>query len=154
MNVDYSTLPARWSRIIIDGDPGAAKTSLAKDMASQLGANRISLDDYLQGNGNDYLLQLDYARVRKDILDGGSKVLIEGICLLKIMAKIRIGYDFHIFVKRLNGFVGWELESYLNPKSTLPRSKADKDAVQYYRECKPFAGCNLVLCHDVCDRRG
>jgi hypothetical protein len=150
--MDYSNLPLDWSRIVIDGDPGAGKTSLAKEIARELGAKRVSLDDYLPGNGNAYLLQLDYERVRRDILDGGSKVVVEGICILKVMAKIGIGYDFHIFMKRFNGFVGWELESYLNPKSSLPHSKTDKDAVLYYRECKPFDVCNLVLQRDVCDR--
>jgi hypothetical protein len=146
-------LPANWLRIVIDGDPGAGKTTLAKEMASDLSARRISIDDYWAGNGDAYLLQLNFDALRNDILNGDSKTIIEGICVLQVMTKIEVGHDFHVFIKRLNGFVGWELESYLNPKSTLPRSKSDRDAVQYYREHKPFEVCNLELSHDVCDHR-
>jgi uridine kinase len=53
MKFDYSKLPRTWSCIVIDGDPGAGKTTLAKEMAGVLQAELISFDDYLPEDSED-----------------------------------------------------------------------------------------------------
>jgi Cdc6-like AAA superfamily ATPase len=65
MKMDYTQLPATWSRIIIDGDPGAGKTTLAKEIARECGAKVISFDEYLRGSRENYLQQLNYEKLQK-----------------------------------------------------------------------------------------
>jgi len=96
------------------------------------------------------LEQLICEVLRSDVLASASKVIMEGVLALKILEKIGVRHDYHIFIKRLNGFIGWELGQYLEEGVKPPKSKLVREVVQYYRECKPFEVCNLELCRDVC----
>lgn len=149
MKMDYSRLPVVWPRIVIDGDPGAGKTTLAKEMANVFTAKHVSFDEYLAGNRENYLTQLDYRKLQTDILSCKGKLIIEGVCALRVLAMIEVKYDFHIFLKRMNGFVGWDFEQYLNPNVKLPRSKLDAEVVRYYREYKPFEACDFEMSRNI-----
>jgi hypothetical protein len=74
---------------------------------------------------------------------------MEGVCALMVLAKIEVRYDFHIFMKRFNGFIGWDFGHYLNPKIKLPRSKLDAEVVGYYPKHKPFYICDCEMSRDV-----
>ena len=63
------------------------------------------------------------------ILASGPRVIIEGVCILKVLAKIGIAHDYHIFMKLLNGFVGWEYGLYLNARGKLPRTSLRREIV-------------------------
>jgi ABC-type cobalamin/Fe3+-siderophores transport system ATPase subunit len=143
--VDYAALPTGWERIIVDGDNGSGKTTLAKEMAAALNAKVVSLDDHLLENGDIYWNQIKYEELASEIVSAGPRVIIEGVCVLKVLEKIKVNHDYHIFVKRYNGFLGWEYEQYLDERAKLPRSKLSRDIVVYYRGYKPFNVCNLVL---------
>ncbi len=67
--VRNAAFEAGCSRILIDGDPGAGKTTLAHNIASDLGFKVISFDDdkYLAGNGTRYIEQLDLEALRNDV---------------------------------------------------------------------------------------
>jgi hypothetical protein len=147
---DYSKL-LTCRRVIIDGDPGAGKTTLANQMANDLGFKVISFDDskYLPGDGRLYLEQLNYDVLKNDILSCGSKIIIEGLFALKVLGKICVSYDYHIFMKLFNGICGWEYEYYLGEKSKIPKSKLTKEVVQYYKDYRPFDVCNLVLSREL-----
>jgi hypothetical protein len=151
MKMDYTKLPATWSRMIIDGDPGAGKTTLAKEIARECNAKLVSFDEYLSGNRENYLQQLDYQKLRNDIMAGEGKVVMEGVCALMVLTKIEVRYDVHIFIKRMNGFIGWDFEHYLNPKVKLPKSKLDAEVVGYYRKLKPFHICDFEMSRDILD---
>jgi len=105
----------------------------------------ISLDDYLRGNQKPYAEQLDYEALRTDIVARSTKVVIEGVCALKVLAVINVRPDYHIFIKRLNGIAGWEYADHLQGKSKPPKSKLTREVLQYYREFKPFEVCNVML---------
>jgi len=128
-------------RIIIDGDDGSGKTPLAHKIADAVGAKVISLDEYLSGDGRPYWEQIDYESLKNDILSGGKKVVIEGICALKVLGKISVGHDHHIFTKRAM-FGKPAYDEYLDERIPLPKSKTARDVVLYYREFKPFDRCN------------
>jgi hypothetical protein len=148
-SIDYSKLPTQWSHIIIDGDQGSGKTTLAKEIAQVSGASIISLDDYLLENGAVYWEQIKYDSLHSAILASGPKVIIEGVCALKILEHIKVSRDYHIFIKLINGFAGWEYSYYLNEKAKPPKSKLMQDIVEYYKEFKPFEVCDLFLSRDL-----
>lgn len=149
MKADYSKLPAAWSCILIDGDNGAGKTTLGKQMAKDLGAKLISFDDYLPGDCTAYLQQLNFEALRRDIVSGKSKVIVEGVCGLKVLARISVRPDYHIFIKRLSGIIGWENGAYLGKYAKPPRSEFTREIVGYYKEFAPFDKCNEELLFDI-----
>ena len=147
MKIDYSRLPSACSCIIIDGDPGSGKTTLAGKIANDLGFKVTSFDDakYLPGDGGPYLEQLNYEALRIDILASAPKIIIEGVCALKVLAKINVRHDYHIFIERDDGSIGWPFGQYLDPNAKPPHDKFWQEIVQYYREYKPFDACDLLL---------
>jgi hypothetical protein len=148
-SIDYSKFPSQWTRIVIDGDQGAGKTTLANEIAEELNASVISLDEFLLGNHDDYWKQINYDSLRSKIMSSGAKIIIEGVCILKILAQIQVRHDYHIFVELRNGFVGWEYGHYLSEKSKPPRSKLMQDIIAYYREFRPFESCDLFLSREL-----
>jgi hypothetical protein len=138
--IDTSKLAA-CQCIVIDGDDGSGKTPLARKIAGALGAKLISLDQYLSEDGRPYCDQIKHDSLKNDIMLGGQKVVIEGVCALKVLAKIGVGYDHHIFTKRVM-FGKPAYDEYLDERIPLPKSKTARDIVLYYRELKPFDRCD------------
>lgn len=148
MKFDYSKLPQTWSCIVIDGDPGAGKTTLAKEMAETLRAKTISFDDYLPDDLDDkrpYAEKLNYESLRRDILQAGSRIIVEGVLALKVLKKIGVQYDSHIFIKCVRDSLGWEMGLYLDERTKPFGSKLRQEIIQYYREYKPFDVCDYEL---------
>jgi len=133
-------------RIVIDGDPGAGKTTLSEIMARQISAKVISLDKYIPGNGSAHIEQIDCARLSLDILSAADDrvAIIEGVCILQIMSKIEVGQDYHIFLKFMNGCLDWELGEWLKRLSPLPKSKLRREVVQYYKAYRPYETCDTI----------
>lgn len=96
---------------------------MAKQIAEVLEADVISLDDYLLGNGKPYWDQIDYESLLSKIKASGPRLVIEGVCALKILAKIKVRHDYLVFAKLVNGSFGWEYSFYLGERSKLPKSK-------------------------------
>lgn len=147
--IDYGSLPPRWARIILDGDNGSGKTTLAKEMAGVLGANVVSLDDHLLENGAIYWNQIDYEVLRSKILAAGPRAIVEGVCILKVLGKIDIAHDYHIFIRLYSGILGWEYEQYLDERAKLPHSLLRKEIAEYYRQFRPFDVCDVILDRSV-----
>lgn len=135
--------------IVIDGDPGSGKTSLAQVIAKRIDASVISMDDFLLGNGGIYWEQIDYEALRRRIASCGRKVILEGVCALKIIARIGLPYDYHIFLKTIDEYEGWECEIYLDGGEEPPQNGLIGELIQYYRELKPYDVCNLVLSRTI-----
>ena len=113
-------------------------------MATRLKAKAFSFDDYLCQDGRPYLDQVKYQELAQDVAANGnnSVIIIEGVCLLKVLAKIGFHHDFLIFSK---AFIHGrrEFDDYTNPRVPLPKSKLRREIIEYYRECKPWTVCNL-----------
>src|SRR6267142_1066831 len=105
------------SCIIVDGDNGAGKTNCVAPMiANILGATIVSVDKYLLENGAPYLDQIKYDDLLASIIGSSPKVVVEGLCMLKVIARIKIVHDYHVFVKRLqNGH--WDNSQWLERRA-------------------------------------
>ena len=148
MKFDYSKLPPSWWCIVIDGDPGAGKTTLATEMASELDARRVSFDDYLPdvlGDQRPYFEKLNYKALRGEILASDARIIVEGVLALRVLKQIGVQHDFHIFIKCVKDSLGWEMGLYLDEKAKPFRSKFRQEIIQYYREYKPFDVCDCEL---------
>lgn len=148
MKLDYSKLPQGWSCIVIDGDPGAGKTTLAKEMARELDAKRVSFDDYLPavlGDERPFSEKLNCEALRSEIMASGPRIIVEGVLALKVLKRIGVQYDFHIFIKCVKDSLGWEMGLYLDERTKPFRSKFRQEIIQYYREYKPFDVCDYEL---------
>jgi hypothetical protein len=88
--------------------------------------------------------------LRRDILQAGPRVIVEGVLALKILDKIGLRQDYHIFIKRFDGFFGWRFGEYLEKGVKPPKAKFWQEIVQYYKECKPFDICTEELSRDIC----
>ena len=126
--------------IVIDGDDGSGKTPLAHKIADALGAKVISLDNYLHEDGRPYCDQIKYDSLKNDVLSSSQKVVIEGVCALKILAKINVDHDYHIFTKCVV-CGNRDYDDYLDERRPWNRKLA-RDIILYYREFKPFDSCN------------
>lgn len=87
-------------RIGIDGVDGVGKTPLATELKEKLDYPLISLDDYLDRNKGGFIEYLSYSRLAQD-LSNHSHVVIEGDCLLQVLARVAAEIDLLVYVKRL-----------------------------------------------------
>jgi hypothetical protein len=141
----WAVLSREWSKILVDGDAWSGKTTLAAEIADRCGATVVSVDDHLLGNCDIYWNQIDYEGLESKILAAGPRVVIEGVCLLKVIGKIHVAYDHHVFIKLYIGRSGWECAEYLNEGAALPRSRRPREIIEYYREYRPFDKCDFLL---------
>jgi len=122
-------------------------------MAEALQAKIISFDDYLPEDLDDkrpYAEKLNYEKLRRDTLLAGPKIIVEGVLALKILDKIGVRHDYHIFIKRFDGFLGWRFGEYLENDVKPPKDKFWQEIVRYYEERKPFNICDQELSRDIC----
>ena len=130
--------------VIVDGDNGVGKSDyIAPKISTVLGGKVVSVDNYLLRNRAPYLNQIKYDDLRSDVL-AAKPVVVEGLCVVKVMSRIGVPFDYHIFVKRMN-FGGWENGGWLDRGAKKPSSPTTRDLVAYYKECRPFEKCNRLL---------
>ena len=108
--------------IVIDGEAGAGKTTVAKNIALSLSAYHVEIDKYLDHNMGGYVRFIDHVNLRSgvmDALDKGEPLIIEGICVLEIMKEINLQYDILVYVKRIGAdgtwFFGYNFENDKSP---------------------------------------
>ncbi len=75
----------------------------------------------------------------------GPRIIVEGVLALKVLKRIGVQYDFHIFIKCVKDSLGWEMGLYLDERTKPFRSKFRQEIIQYYREYKPFDVCDYEL---------
>jgi hypothetical protein len=117
--------------IAVDGDLGAGKTQVASRLAAALSLPCIHLDDYLARGREAFLGNLDYENVERKIDQYESALVIEGVCLLAVLARLHRIPDYLIFVEpeprfadaRKSPILVDEVQDYFREHS--PRSKAN-----------------------------
>ena len=158
----------------IDGYLGSGKTTLSNKLSKEFDFKLINLDEYenikipnnLSENG--YVNSRDYNKISSDIstaLLEGRNILIEGICLMEILNRIKIQSHLTIYVKRIDVNGKWKDEDECNligdPNLFIKKRKApwtttnsviDSNArsiyaecIAYHQNCKPIAKCDIIL---------
>jgi hypothetical protein len=115
-------------------------------------AKVVSIDDNLNagkpGDELAYWDRVDYPRLTSEVTREGERIVLDGRCALKVLARMDLQFDYHIFTKLIkddNTHNQWEPEEYLNERMRLPKSRDLRDTVVYYREYKPFERCDLII---------
>ena len=112
MHLEYSRSPLKmvpdslrspWL-ISIDGDQGAGKTTLAKEIADLYAGTVVNVDDYLLENDGTrylpYLDQINWAVLTQDLQQNKHKnLVINGVLLEYVMKRVRIDPTFRIFMR-------------------------------------------------------
>jgi cytidylate kinase len=99
--------------VAIDGVDGSGKSTLANTLSQMTGWAVLRLDDYLQRDQSTYVQHIDLKRLRTDLCAVPGIVLVEGVCVLRVLERIDEPLQSHIYVKRLGRFGNWldEVES-------------------------------------------
>ena len=142
--------------MLVDGDSGVAKTHvLAPVIAKVIGAMKIiSLDDHflkvggvrMTGSKLLYWEDLNYSDLAAEISACSGKVVIEGLCMLKVMEKLHLPHDYHIFVRLKQSAIHWIPGTWeISPRAKEPVDSNWKSLFRYYRERKPYTVCSRRL---------
>jgi len=106
------------NRVIIglDGLDGVGKTTLGRELKTRLGADLISVDDYLDKNRGVYLGALRLEDLKSAIERSASRVvLVEGTCLREVAAQCGFAVDQYVYVRRLTRDGRWGDEEQCCP---------------------------------------
>jgi hypothetical protein len=115
----------------VDGDLGAGKTTIATQIAERVRCDCIHLDSFLLQGRESFLPSLDYQRLATAVSSRTGTVVLEGVCLLAALQRLRVIPDYLVFVESEDRFrntprshlLGREVGTYFAKYS--PRSKAN-----------------------------
>ena len=134
----------------IDGLPESGKTKLSDSLGYQFHSNVIHLDAFLNQNTGVFFDSLKFDEISKVLSSTKCDVIIlEGICLLKVIRHLKIGLDKNIYVKRYSHHGYWEDETRVESdepiaiQPDLPGA-ADREALIYHREFDPIENADLI----------
>ena len=131
----------------IDGAVGSGKTILSYCMGCALRFSVVNIDQFLSRGRGDYLSQIRYKDLEEYIkrkVEEGKSIIVEGVCLLKILGKIQIKHDFLVYVKRMScNNETWCEEKELSgqgqinkhPKKDLER--LSNEIIRYHNQFNP-----------------
>lgn len=90
----------RCCRVIgIDGDNGTGKSTLAREINAALGGTIVSVDDFLLGNGQPYLSQVDFARLSTTLDGAAAPIIIEGVLLQDVLHRLGVSADYIVYAQ-------------------------------------------------------
>ena len=85
------------SLIVIDGLPGAGKSSLAASLSALLSIRAVHLDDYLARECNGFTDYLRYEDLQRALLR--RPVIVEGVCMLDVLDRLDLRPDQFIYLQ-------------------------------------------------------
>ena len=141
--------------IAIDGDNGAGKTELAKELCRILNGTHIEFDQLLSRDKRHYVEHIDKSRLFDHIESSlNFPIILDGVKMLDVLDSINRKADHLIFGKAF--FLGKRtLERYLSPTVALPRSRLTREIAIYYRDRSPWlkADQSYELHHNITSAR-
>ncbi len=115
----------------VDGEPGAGKTTLARELAQHHGIHCIHLDDFLSSGRGAYVDALRLGKISGALSKLDRPIIIEGICLLNVLQRLGVSPHLHVFMRRDHGLAPYKINSrivaefraYLNSTNADNRAK-------------------------------
>ena len=104
---------AKGSVITCDGFDGSGKSQLARALADQLGAIHIELDNFLNRERGRYVEEIRYPELTKALDEADRAVVLEGICVQKILGYLGVVPAVRVYVRKLKHGYWYEGERYL-----------------------------------------
>lgn len=138
----------------VDGFMGSGKSKLALDLAEALGGIRISLDTYIDrdAEGQDYPSKIMRHYLASDLLKllGAFQfVVVEGICLLEVLAQMSWVPDSLVYVKRISTtglwHDGFDLEDFeTNKLIDETQEGLRRSELEYHSKWRPYERAAIV----------
>lgn len=91
----------------IDGVDGSGKTYLANGIAGTLKLPVVSVDDFVEKERGNYVEYVRYAELEAAFGDAREGVIVEGICLLDVLDRLRVSAACLVYVKRCDSDGLW-----------------------------------------------
>jgi hypothetical protein len=135
-------------------------------VAKPLGLPVVSTDDFLVGDGR-YIDGLRLDDLREAIERHPLQVVVEGCCVLEVLARVGMRPDLHIYVRRINSAGLWEdkevatgddadhqMEVLREINEAVRRLSGDPNAqghrldaelIAYHAQYRPFQTADLVV---------
>ncbi|MBI1928061.1 hypothetical protein HYR99_27935 [Candidatus Poribacteria bacterium] len=156
------------SIIGVDGTTGCGKTTIARQIAQTLNLEHVELDSVLEKHQGGYADYINYHELRR-LIDRAAQfprsIVVEGICLLKILDRIQVTPDILIYIKHVNAYGDWYDDRYYEPRenpqeaihefdSELSRlasrgkefpADCEKEIIQYHQTYKPTVKADCVF---------
>ena len=165
--------------ISVDGNKGSGKSTLARLLCENTGYMRLNLDNkkYRIRTKLTYVDNIKYNTVKKIISENLKKnivVIIDCVCVQKILENLKIKLELKIYIKRLSSHDHWydsyyfdyareveeiikENEDYLKlvtqAKAEIEKKQQSKpkhkesltnEIMRYHHEYKPNKTCDIV----------
>jgi len=158
----------------IDGFLGAGKTRLADNLLKILDTNCVNVIDiddeeknYYPRNKGSITKNIDFIKLKNDIINIQTSVIFSSTCLMQILEKIGISLDVYVYIKRMAKyyknapdiwldeddctFMGdvneWEeheiskalkLNNQINPFDVKKQLLLTKEVIQYHQKYQPY----------------
>jgi len=103
----------------IDGIDGCGKTTLAKELNEALVIPFFSTDDYLNKQKGSYIEHIRFKELLKAIEKVNGSIIIEGVCLLRIAAQIKLNISDLVYIKIMSPWNYWVDEEVCDPEKPV-----------------------------------
>jgi cytidylate kinase len=143
--------------IAIDGFPGSGKTTVANRMAKAMPAVHVEVDQFLERNRGGFLTFIDYSSLAEVVRRNSREevILVEGVCVKAVLARIAIAEDLHVYVKRTGQHRIWyegrtfvefhSVEDALRYEESLgPVPGLTRDVLGYHYDYQPHKTADIV----------
>jgi len=125
--------------IALDGADGSGKTTIANLLSSRFNLKHIELDDdrYLITNQGGYVDYIRYELLKEDLdklKSKGQISIIEGICVLEILNRIKILPSLHIYIKKLKFGLWLDGECFDYTSSIEEQMQKDREQFKRFHE--------------------
>jgi hypothetical protein len=146
--------------VAVDGFDGSGKSTLAGRLAAALNARLVEVDSFLIPHQGGYLDNLQYEKLKTSLTDHpGMSIIVEGVCVRKLLSRIGLRAQATIYVKRYTGDLwhdGIVLEESSSAQEALDHEEQTighvpqmrRELLQYHFECRPHESSTLVYAWD------
>lgn len=138
----------------IDGFMGSGKTKLAFALAESLGGIRVSLDAYIDRDvsAEDYAEKIMGPYLSSDLgkLKGAFQfVIVEGICLLQVLATVSLVPASLVYVKRISTaglwHDGFHLEDFETDREIVENQEGlHRSEFEYHSKWRPHVRAEII----------